>query len=104
MGKNRETALLLRELRVESGRSLRKAASELGVAPSHLSRLERGEKSPGSDLRRRAANYYGVHSDVLELAEGRVPPDILRILQAHPELLDALRRKYAQVTEYPELP
>ena len=87
-------ARLLRRLREERGRSLRQAASELGIAASHLSRLERGEKAPSEELQQRAANYYGVSEDVLALDEGRAPADVILILRRHPELLDELRRKY----------
>ncbi len=88
------TAKLLRQLREDSGQSLRKAAAELGVAPSHLSRLERGEKSPSEALSLRAAGYYGVDTDLVVLAQGNLPKDVLEILSAHPELLDELRGRF----------
>ncbi len=88
------TARLLRDLRKGSHQSLRQAASNLGVAPSHLSRLERGEKSPSSELRQRAAAYYGVNPDLVGLSQGAVPDDIVLILRTHPEILDELRRRF----------
>ncbi|MHB1500782.1 MAG: helix-turn-helix domain-containing protein [Candidatus Dormibacteria bacterium] len=91
----KETSRLLRELRESRGRSLRKVAADLGIAPSHLSRLERGEKSPSTSVARRAAEYYGVSDDLVELAQGRVPADVQAILSLHPELLNLLRTKYA---------
>lgn len=90
------TAGLLRQLREQRGRSLRAAANDLNVAPSHLSRLERGEKSGGEGLLRRMAKYYGVEEDLVALAEGRVPEDVLAILQARPDLLDLIREKAAK--------
>jgi transcriptional regulator with XRE-family HTH domain len=66
----------------------------LDVTPSHLSRLERGEKTASEELSQRAAGYYGVDADILYLAEGRLPSDVLTILHAHPELLGELRRRY----------
>ena len=63
-------------------RSLRAAAADLEVAPSHLSRLERGERSPSQDLTHRMAAYYGVAQEVVGLADGRVPDDVIAILQA----------------------
>ena len=75
---------------------MRQAASELGVAPSHLSRLERGEKSPSDDLRERVAGYYGVESDLLSLEGGKLPEDVLQILQSHPEVLEELRQRFAE--------
>jgi transcriptional regulator with XRE-family HTH domain len=84
----------LRELRQAQKRSLRSTASELGLAPSHLSRLERGERSPSAEMSQRIADYYGVPGEAIELADGRIPPDIIKILSEHPEELDRLRRLY----------
>jgi transcriptional regulator with XRE-family HTH domain len=87
---------LLRELREARGESLRKAARELGVAPSYLSRIERGEKTPSAELRTRVAKYYEIEPDVLALADGAIPPDIVRILTEHPELIDRIRAEYGR--------
>lgn len=85
---------VLRELREARGTSLRTAAKELGVDPAHLSRVERGEKSPSGDLGRRAARYYEVPEEELQLASGTVPEDVVEILNAHPELISDLRKRY----------
>jgi transcriptional regulator with XRE-family HTH domain len=98
----RSAANLLRELRRKQGKSLRTAAGELGVAPSHLSRLERGEKTASPQLARRAAEYYGIEADTVDLAEGRVPPDIVAILRTHPEVLDRLRAEYGSSLREPQ--
>ncbi len=91
-----DTASLLRELRRAQGRSLRSAANDLGLAPSYLSRLERGQRRPTPEVAERLANYYDVSSERIALAEGRVPDDVLTILQQHPQELDRLRRLYRQ--------
>jgi transcriptional regulator with XRE-family HTH domain len=96
MSETSGAARLLRQLRQERGQSLRIAAAELGVAASHLSRLERGEKSPSGELRRRAAKYYGITEDLIALDEGRAPEDIIDILRAHPEVVDELRSRFPQ--------
>ncbi|HXN62940.1 MAG TPA: helix-turn-helix transcriptional regulator [Acidimicrobiales bacterium] len=98
MSKTPASANLLRKLREESGQSLRQAASELGVAASHLSRLERGEKSPSEALSEKVAGYYGVDGDLIQLNDGRVPADILEILRTHPELLAELRQRHLPLT------
>jgi transcriptional regulator with XRE-family HTH domain len=82
---------MLRQLREGRGRSLRAAAAALEVAPSHLSRLERGERSASHELTHRMAAYYGVSQEIVGLADGRVPEDVIAILQARPELLDEIR-------------
>lgn len=73
---------------------MRVVAEDLGVAPSQLSRIERGQRGLGEGLPERIANYYGVSADVVALAEGRVPEDVLLILAEHPDELERLRAKY----------
>jgi|SRR5664279_1116410 len=87
---------LLRELRIEQGTSLRSAAVDLGVDPSYLSRLERGEKGASEQMLRRAALLYEVPEEMLALAEGRLPDDIVAIFQQNPELIDELRARFEE--------
>lgn len=95
MAIDRSAASVLREIRQHRGRSLRAAAADVGVAPSYLSRLERGERTLGPELGGRIAAYYGLDPDAVELAEGRLPADIVAILQEHPALLAELRERYS---------
>jgi transcriptional regulator with XRE-family HTH domain len=96
VGKTPETAKLLRALREETGRGLRQTANDLGVTPSYLSRVERGERSTNEELTKRVADYYGVDEEVIRLQSGQIPEDIVEILNAHPEILAELRVKYAK--------
>lgn len=89
---------LLRELRSERGVSLRDAARSINVDPSYLSRVERGVKISSAEVRERAANFYRIPTEVLALADGVVPADIVRILQRHPELVDRIRTEFADAT------
>jgi transcriptional regulator with XRE-family HTH domain len=89
---HRPAASVLRQLRQERGASLRSAATDLGIAPSHLSRLERGQKGASSEVAKRAADYYGV--DPADLAPQALPADVLRILSDHPEAIEELRARY----------
>lgn len=82
-------------MRARRGESLRTAARDLGVDASYLSRIENGERLPSEDLQDRASDYYGLDRDLLHLAAGRVPEDILRILRDNPDLLQELRDRYA---------
>jgi transcriptional regulator with XRE-family HTH domain len=86
-------ASLIRELREQRGESLRSAARNIGVDVAHLARIESGERQLSAALGDRVSDYYEVNSDSVHLAAGRVPPDILAILQAHPEELAALRAR-----------
>lgn len=94
MAKGESAASLLRELRRKQGHTLRSVASELGVAPSQLSRMERGERSVGEAATQRLSDYYHVPAEVINLATGRVPADVVAILLAHPEELANLRKKF----------
>jgi transcriptional regulator with XRE-family HTH domain len=92
----RPLASLLRELREQQGSSLRAAARELDVDPSYLSRLERGEKPASSQMLQRAATYYDVPLERLELAKGALPDDVVEILLEHPDLIERLRTEYGR--------
>ena len=85
---------LLRELREARGKTLRETARELGLDPAYLSRVERGHQSPSASALGRAASYYELDTEQLELAAGKVPQDIAEILLAHPELIAELRGRY----------
>ncbi len=99
MSGTQSAAQVLRSLRRAQGRSLRLAAEEMGLAASHLSRLERGERGCTPQVRDRLAAYYGVPADVLTLAEGGLPSDVVEILRAHPEEIQRLRNSYGQRPE-----
>lgn len=88
-------ASLLRRLRREQGRSLRGVSAEIGLAASQLSRIERGERRPSNEASAKLASYYGVSPEVIELAEGFVPRDIVEILRKNPHEVDRLRARYS---------
>jgi transcriptional regulator with XRE-family HTH domain len=94
MASTPSTANLLRDLRRKQGRTLRSAAADIGVAPSQLSRLERGQRGIAPEVSQRLSSYYGVSADLICLAHGDVPIDIVEILRAHPESMDDLRQRY----------
>ena len=95
MDKGGSAASLLRDLRRREGRSLRLAAAELGVAPSQLSRMERGERPIGEEAAQRLSEYYSVPAELIALSRGQLPSDVIDILRAHPFEISRLREKYA---------
>lgn len=101
MPPNKTAAEILRELREAQGGSLRSAARHLQLAPSYLSRLESGERQVPASLEGKLAHYYGTSVDLICLAEGRVPADIIDILRQHPRELDELREKYQDQLDRP---
>jgi transcriptional regulator with XRE-family HTH domain len=89
-----EVAQLLRRIRTERGVSVREVARKVGVDPSYVSRVERGEKHASPTFRQRLAEHYDLPPDDLALAAGQVPADIAAILRAHPEVLAELRERF----------
>lgn len=94
MGKEPTAAEILREIRQRQGKSLREAATELGVNAGHLSRVERGEKGISTQIVARAADYYGLDAELLLLAEGRLPDDVVSIFRENPWLVEELRTRF----------
>jgi len=84
----RKFAGVLKNLRKQSGIGIKRLAPHLGVSYSYLSKLEHGITIPSEKLVYKTAEYFSCDPDSLLLAAGKVPPDVLRILQEHPE--DAL--------------
>lgn len=85
---------LLRDLRETNGKTLRQAAKDLDVNPAYLSRVERGEKPASRAIQQRLAAYYDVEPEVVAVASGELPPDVVRILQHNPAAIEALRKRY----------
>lgn len=102
MSKSESAASLLRRLRREQGRTLRAASTHLGLAPSQLSRIERGERRPSLETTQKLAAYYHVPADILALQDGHVPEDIIKILIAHPEEIERLRASYSPTENHSE--
>jgi transcriptional regulator with XRE-family HTH domain len=96
MASTPSTANLLRDLRRKQGRSLRSAAADIGVAPSQLSRLERGQRGIAPEISAKLSSYYGVPADLISLANGEIPADVVEILLAHPDAIYELRKRYAR--------
>jgi transcriptional regulator with XRE-family HTH domain len=85
----------IRELREKRGLGLKRAAPEIGVSYSYLSKLENGLVGPSDDTIEALAAYYDVDVDYLGVMAGRLPPDILAILQNDPEgALRYLRERF----------
>ena len=74
--------------------SLRKVAARIGVAPSFLSKVERGQDSPPSEPKIRAlAVLLGEDADVLLGMAGRVSGDLQDAICRRPQLFAQLIRR-----------
>jgi transcriptional regulator with XRE-family HTH domain len=89
--------MLLREIRLDSGESIKAAAPLLNVDYTYLSKIENDVVAPSADLLTRLAAHYGVDVDTLFLAAGRLPPDIEQVVKAHPaEVMKLLRQHFGR--------
>jgi len=71
---------------------LRELARAAGKSAGWLSRLERGEDKRASVGALQAlARLLRIDPDALLLSAGKVPPDVLRHLQANPGLCEMVR-------------
>lgn len=81
--------------------SVRQVAGRIGVEPSFLSKVERGEAQPPSELRIRAlADELGLDPDVLLALAGKVSSDLLDVIRRRPELFGALLRSLRDLPDH----
>ncbi len=86
----------LRALRVKKRKSLKTAAPELGLSPSYLSKIENGKLVPPPETAERLAAYYETSVEDINALAGRLPEDIVAILQGHPEeVIRYLRERFS---------
>ncbi len=74
--------------------SVRQVAQRVGVEPSFLSKVERGEAPPPSEGTIVAlARELGENADVLLALAGKVSSDLQSVIRRRPELIAALIRE-----------
>ncbi len=73
--------------------SLRKVAERVGVQPSYLSKVERGEVAPPSEgTILRLADELGVDGDALLALAGKVSTELKEVIRKRPHLFGELIR------------
>lgn len=88
----RERREALRE--EDRGFSVRKVAARIGVEPSYLSKIERGEQPPPSEAKIAAlAEVLGENPDVMLAMAGKVSTDLQEAIRRRPELFAELIRQ-----------
>ena len=81
--------------------SLRRVAARIGVEPSYLSRVERGEEAPPSEARVRAlAETLGDDPDVLLALAGKVSSDLQEAIRRRPRLFGELIRQLRSAPDH----
>jgi HTH-type transcriptional regulator, competence development regulator len=81
--------------------SVRQVAQRIGVEPSFLSKVERGEAPPPSEGKIVAlAHELGADPDVLLALAGKVSSDLQAAIRKRPELFGALIRELRTMPDH----
>ena len=85
---------LLRERRNEMGLSLTDLARMVEISKSQLSMIEGGQRLPTDDQFESLSHALEIPSDVLRVAAGRLPPDVVSALPDRADtIVTAIRRE-----------
>jgi transcriptional regulator with XRE-family HTH domain len=85
----------------DSAFSLRRLAARVGIEPSYLSKIERGEQPPPSEATIRSlARELGEDADVLLALGGKVSGDLQRIIRRRPALFAQLIRDLKDLPDH----
>ena len=81
--------------------SVRQVAARVGVQPSYLSKVERGDEAPPSERRVRAlAEDLGEDPDMLLALAGKVSGDLQEIIRRRPALMAQLIRELKKLPNH----
>jgi transcriptional regulator with XRE-family HTH domain len=85
----------------DASMSVRKVAARIGVEPSYLSKVERGEVSPPSETTILAlAQVLGEDPDVLLAMAGKVSSDLQEVIRRHPREFAELIRQLKDAPDH----
>jgi len=103
MVRDRSFGRFLRERRMTKAAenrafSVRQLAERVGIEPSYLSKIERGEQPPpGEETIHRIAKELGEDPDALLALAGKVSSDLTKIIRERPTLIGELLRSIRRV-------
>ena len=81
--------------------SVRQVAKRMGIQPSYLSKVERGEVAPPSEeTTRKLARELEVDSDVLLAMAGKVSSDLQDVIRKRPALFAELIRQLKEMPDH----
>jgi len=81
--------------------SLRKIATKIGVEPSFLSKVERGEQPPPSEAKiALLAEALGEDADILLALAGKVSSDLQKVIRQRPKLFAELIREMKDMPDH----
>lgn len=102
----RELGEVLREYRTRQGRTLREVSSDAAVSLGYLSEVERGQKEASSELLGSICHALNVPlshvlrvvADRMDIAEGRIPPSMLRTVRVSEMSDEAIEAEMATLS------
>ena len=80
--------------------SLRQVAERIGVQPSYLSQLERGNERPSEDTVVRLADELGIDRDLLLAMAGKVSTELQEVILRRPRLFADLLRELRDAPDH----
>ena len=87
--------------RGDSAFSLRQVAGRVGIEPSYLSKVERGEEPPPSEARIvHLAREIGEDPDVLLAMAGKVSAELQAVIRKRPRLMGTLLRELKEMPDH----
>jgi transcriptional regulator with XRE-family HTH domain len=87
----------IKKLREEAGLSQRQFAMLLDITPTYMSKIERGEFAPPSEVViKKMAKILECDTDTLLSYADKVDQDLLAIIKSEPTKYAALLRKWSQ--------
>lgn len=87
-------------LKTDRAFTLRQVSKRVGIEPTYLSKIERGDLAPPSeDVIRKLAEELDLHADVLLAMAGKVSKELLKIIIKRPELIGELLRQVQQMPD-----
>lgn len=96
-----EYLISLRDARKQTDRtfSMRGVASKIGISPTYLSKIERGEQPASGKTIRKLAEILGVSADEIFAHANRIDPDLEKTLASHeaPAQMAAFLRRVAML-------
>jgi transcriptional regulator with XRE-family HTH domain len=81
--------------------SLRQVAKRVGIEPTYLSKIERGDFAPPSEeVIRKLSEELGENTDILLALAGKVSKDLMQIIVRRPKLMADLLREIQQMPDH----
>ena len=81
---NNNLGKIIRQQRAAMPLTLQELATSSGVSPSHLGRIERGERFPSASILRKIAKPLGFEEDELFTLAGYLSPQPTSIAESNP--------------------